>query len=279
MRTAMHDKKKIDLTGVPQTLLLPLIGRAKYSKMPYSPIYDDKAIQIVESLYYDFDRLLNVKNVKQTTLFWIARAYHFDNAIKNYLKDYPAATIVNLGCGLDTTFHRINNGRLSWVDIDLPDVIKLRNDLLAPTNQEKYIMKSILDFSWIEEVKQQGKDVFFFAGGVFMYFTHEQVKSIFTTMANHFPGANLIFDNISPKGLQYANKMLQDSDMKDAVLQWSIYNGKELEAWSPKIKVFEQMPYFKEIKKKYKFPISAKLIMYYYDWEHKNGIIHLKFAT
>jgi O-methyltransferase involved in polyketide biosynthesis len=64
-----------DLNGVPQTLLLPLIGRAKFSLEAYSPIKDEKAVELVNSINYDFDNLL--KNVNYQTLFWMARAYHF----------------------------------------------------------------------------------------------------------------------------------------------------------------------------------------------------------
>lgn len=273
----MNKKIHIDLTGVPQTLLMPLIGRAKYSRETYSPIHDEKAIEIVNSLDYDFDHLLQVKNVKQTTLFWMARAYHFDCAIKQYLQKYPDALIVNLGCGLDTTFNRVDNGKLTWVDLDLPDVIELRKQILPPSQREHYIAKSIVDFSWIDDVKKYNKPIFFFAGGLFMYFTDEQVKEIFNIMSVNFPGGELIFDNISPKGLAHANKMLQNSNMKNALLQWSIADGNEIEKWSPNYKVVSVRPYFFDIKNKFKFPLSSKFIMYIFDYFHASGIIHIKF--
>jgi O-methyltransferase involved in polyketide biosynthesis len=274
----VNKKVEIDLKGIPQTLLLPLIGRAKFSEESYSPFYDEKAIKLVSSLNYDFDNLLAVKNVRQSTLFWMARAYHFDEAIKTYLKEHPNAVIVNLGCGLDTAFNRVDNGKLSWIDIDLPEVIELRQKLLPPTHREHYIAKSVLNFSWIDDVKKFGNELFFFAGGLFTYFTEDQVKSIFITMANRFPKAELIFDNISPKGLKYANNMLKKSDMKDALLQWSIYDGKKLEAWSPKIKVVSSQPYFKGIKSTLNFPLSLKAKMVLFDLFHRSGIIHLKFS-
>jgi len=121
-----EEKIKIDLSGVPQTLLLPLLGRAQFSKKSYSPIQDDKAIELVNSLDFDFAKLL--KTIGHFTgAWWIARAWHFDQAAKAYLNLYPNATIVNLGAGLDTTFYRIDNKKLTWVDIDLPEVISLRN--------------------------------------------------------------------------------------------------------------------------------------------------------
>lgn len=273
----MSDKIEIDLKGVPQTLLLPLIGRAKLSDTSFLPFHDQKSIEIANSLNYDFDRLLEVKNVKQTTLFWMARAYHFDEAIKAYLKLYPNAVIVNLGAGLDTAFNRVDNGQLTWIDIDLPEVIQLRKKILPPTNREHYIAKSVLDYSWMDDVKKYGDNVLFYAGGLFMYFTEEQVKSIFMTMAAQFPQSELIFDNISPKGLAHANQMIEKAGMKNALLQWSVYDGKELEAWAPTIRLQAQMPYFNGIKSTFWFPLSYKITMYFFDFIHRSGIIHLKF--
>lgn len=275
----MNKQIDIDLKGVPQTLLLPLIGRAKYTQESYSPIRDEKAVELVNMLNYDFEHLLNVPHVRQTTLFWMARAYQFDEAIKAYLKKYPDAVIVNLGCGLDTAFNRVDNGQLTWVDIDLPDVIDLRETLLPPSERNIYIKSSVMDYSWMDKVKALGSHIFFYAGGLFMYFTENEIKSLFLTMSNEFPNAHLIFDNISPKGLKSANDMLKKSGMTDALLQWSLYNGKVLEEWSPKIKIVEQHGYFKNIKNRYSFPLTSKFMMYFYDLFHKSGIIHVKFTS
>ena len=274
----MNKQIDINLKGVPQTLLLPLVGRAEFSQKKYSPIHDQKAINLVNTLNYDFNHLLSVASVRRSTLFWMARAYHFDEAIKAYLKNYPDAVIVNLACGLDTAFNRVDNGKLTWVDIDLPDVISLRASLLPPTQREIYIKSSILDYSWMAEVKKLGRHIFFYAGGLFMYFTDDQVKSIFTTMANQFSNSHLIFDNISPKGLKHANAMLKQSGMDDALLQWSIADAKTLEQWSPAIKLVTQHASFIKIKNKFPFPITNKLMMHFYDLFHKSGIIHLKFS-
>lgn len=267
----------IDLSAVPKTLLLPLLGRAYFSKKTYSPIHDAKALELVNTLNYDFENLLNVANVKTSTLFWMARAYHFDEAIKAHLKKHPNAVIVNLGCGLDTSFNRVDNGYLSWVNVDLPEVIQLRERLLPPTAREIAIQASIFDYSWMDKVKNLGSDFFFFAGGLFMYFTNEQIKALFIQLAEHFPGSPLVFDNISPKGLNSANKMLQKSGMQDALLQWSVTDAKIIEQWSPHIKLSAQHAYFANIKNNYPFPWRYKLLMYLLDLSHKSGMVCLKF--
>lgn len=274
----MADKVDVDLTGVPQTLLLPLIGRAIFSQTPYSPIHDERAVKLTQTLNYDFDALLK-RIGNAPTLWWIARAYHFDEAIKAFLKLHPRATIVNLGAGLETAFYRVDNGSLTWIDLDLPEVIELRKKLLPiPNNRVHYLAKSALDYAWMEDVKQYGNDVFFFAGGFFMYFQEEQVKSLFIHMADQFPNAHVIFDALQKRVLDYANIMLKKAAMEGAVLKWSIEDGREMEKWSPKIKLVSQFPYFKDIKTHYAFPLITKMKMFFYDYFDRHGIIHLRFS-
>lgn len=133
MTATQPQKSDVQLTGVPQTLLLPLLSRARFSQESYSPIQDPLAIQLVESINYNFSEL--EKHLGNSTLFFLARAYHFDQAIKNYLKKNPNGKIVNLGAGLETAFSRVDNQKLTWIDLDLPEVIELRKNLLPESNR------------------------------------------------------------------------------------------------------------------------------------------------
>jgi O-methyltransferase involved in polyketide biosynthesis len=38
----------------------------------------------------------------------------------------PKGTVINLGAGLDDTFSRVDNGRVSWYNLDLPDASACR---------------------------------------------------------------------------------------------------------------------------------------------------------
>lgn len=98
-------------------------------------------------------------------------------------------------------------------------------------------------------------------------------------MAEHFPEAELIFDVITSRGITYANKMLQDSNMPDAVLQWSLDNAKTLEAWSGHIKLLSQFPYFKGIKTRANIPLLTRLKLFFYDLTDKPCLVYLKFTN
>jgi len=269
------EKLAIKLDGVPQTLLMPLLGRAKFSEKSYSPIHDPLAIKLVESINYNFDELLT--RITRSLGFWMARAFHFDEAIKKFITKHPKGTIVNLGAGLETAFHRVDDGKLKWVDLDLPEVISLRNKLLPQSDRVNCIAKSILDFSWMNDIKEYGHEFFFFAGGLFMYFTEDEVKSIFIEMAKRFHQSELIFDSVTTRGIYYANKMLKEAKMSNAQLQWGLDDIRKLEAWSSNIQIVKHMPYFRDLDTK-NFPIVLRIKMFFYDLHNKNAIMHLKFC-
>jgi O-methyltransferase involved in polyketide biosynthesis len=273
------DTKKIDvdLHGVPQTLLIPLFARAKFSQEPNSPLHDQRAIELVNELKYDFNHIL--KEIPESALFLsMVRAYRCDEAVKEFLKNHPQAVIVNLGAGLETSFYRVDNGQLTWIDLDLPEVIALRRKLLPPPDRVHYIAKSVHDFSWMDDVKQYGNEVFFFAAGFFFYFTEEQVKSIFIHIGDHFPQAELIFDMLSKKGVDSLNIMFKNANDENTLSHWSLDDGKVLETWSPNIKLVSQQSFFKGIKNKSAFPLYMRLRGKIYDLYNLGWYVHLKFG-
>lgn len=241
------DKINFDLTGVPHTLLFPLLGRAMVSQDKKSSFHDARAINLIQSLNYDFDNLLQKMESFSSSMSWAGdRALYFDNEVKKYIETFPNATIVNLGAGLETAFYRVDNGHLTWVDLDVPEVISLRKKLLPPQKRMHYISKSIFDYTWMDEVKKFGNDIFFFAAGLFVYLNPEQVKSLFIEMASRFHQAELVFDTMSKNDLAVANEMFKKFGMLDVKLQWGM-EEKEVEAWSPTIKVIYHIPYSQHI--------------------------------
>jgi O-methyltransferase involved in polyketide biosynthesis len=94
------------------------------------------------------------------------RSICVDEVVKAFLGKYPMATIVNLGCGLDTTFDRVDNGTLVWYDLDLPDVISLRRRFIKETERRRFISASFLERNWLNEI-QVAEKVLFIAAGVF----------------------------------------------------------------------------------------------------------------
>jgi len=135
---------KLDLSGVEETLLVPLWGRAKFSRENPSLLNDTKAIELVEQLDYDFSRFEKNLGVLGN-LMLAAIAKHIDDKTREYIVEHPKASVIDLGAGLDTTYYRVDNGSIHWYDLDLPAVIDLRRRLIPETARSTCIAKSLLD--------------------------------------------------------------------------------------------------------------------------------------
>lgn len=186
-----QSKIKVDLSGIPQTSLLILYGRAKVSKEHGSLFNDAKALELVERLDYDFS---TEKAITDYLLFAsAARAMQFDSKVKAYITEHPCASVVNLGAGFETEFYRIDNGIIRWYDLDLPELIEVRKQLLPKTDRAKCIAKSFLDPSWCTDINTQN-GVLIIACGLLRYFDEAKVRQLFLLLADNFPGCEIVFD-------------------------------------------------------------------------------------
>jgi O-methyltransferase involved in polyketide biosynthesis len=236
------------LGSVQRTLLLPLWGRAVETKKPHPLLVDPTAARIIGLIDYDFSTIAaNISFISQ--LAWIARSLHIDRTIRQFLEQHPAATIVNLGCGLDTTFERVDNGTLSWYDLDLPDVIELRSHYIQEEQRRKCLACSILDETWMDRL-DVADSVLFVAAGVLYYLEESEVRTVLSRLADRFPGSEVVFDACSPRGLKIANrKVIQDGGMDaSAQLKWGIAKAIEIQEWDRRISVLAEYPMFRGLK-------------------------------
>lgn len=186
-------KAKITLTGVNETLLVPLYARALESRKPSPAFYDATAVHIVESVNYDFE-----KHGKSKMNMWgcAARTVLFDRQAAAHIKAYPDCAVVNLACGLDDRFRRVDNGKIQWYNIDFPDVIELRKKLIEPHERVTDLACSALDYSWIDQITNK-EHTLIIAEGFLMYLRQEEVKELFDTIAKHFTRAALLLEFMS----------------------------------------------------------------------------------
>ena len=247
--TQLSHKRSIDLGDVQRTLLLPLWGRAVETRRAKPLLVDRAAAEIIRSIDYDFSTFAaNIDPISQYA--WICRSIHCDRMIKEFLSQHPRGTVVNVGCGLDTTFERVDNGALRWYDLDLPDVIQLRKNFIPESVRRTFIECSFLDDSWFRQV-ERAEPVMFMAAGVLYYFDEPQVREILVNVANKFPGSKLAFDACSPKGVDIANKkVIKDSGMSSkSNLRWGLDRADRLVSWDDRVRILEEFPMFKGMKK------------------------------
>ena len=273
----MPEKISIELEHVQKTLLLPLWGRAVESEKPKPLLVDTTAVNIIRKIDYDFSTI--AANMSEITRFaWIARSLHFDRTIRQFLKSHPRGTIVNLGCGMDTTFDRVDNKMLRWYDLDLPDVISLRKKFIPEDERRRFISCSMLDDAWHSELKIED-GVFFFAAGVFYYFEEAQIKGLFIRLADRFPGGEIIFDAASPLGVRVSNeKVIKAGGMDESsVLKWGTKTAKPLQTWDRRFTLLDEYPLFKNMKKG--LPLKHKFGTFMSDRLKIMYMVHLKLSA
>ena len=228
-------KYRIEKNSVQETLLIPLLGRLVCSERFPELFSDPEAKRICESLDYDFAQKRK-KMESAAGLFGALevaqRQYDLRCEAEAYLKAHPKAAVVNLGCGLDDTFRKVDNGQCRGYNLDLPDVIELRNELLPPGEREENLACDLKDLSWMDRIGAADGAVFL-AAGVFYYFKTEDVKRLFSAMADRFPGGVLAFDACNARGAKLMRRTwLKEAGIRDVGAWFSLEDESELMLWS-----------------------------------------------
>lgn len=232
---------KIEKNTVQETLIIPLYARKMCSELYPNLFRDETALQITGEVDYDFSALeKKSQSLMQRFGFLEVAMRQSDLAfeVQDYLKTHPDAAVVNLGCGLDNTGRTCDNGRCKIYNLDFPDVIAVRNELLPAGEREENIPCDLNDTSWFKRIDASGGAVFF-AAGVFYYFLTEQVKALVCAMADDFPGGVLVFDAANEKAVKLMLKTwIKDAAIKDVGAYFAVSDAKsEIGAWDSRLHV------------------------------------------
>jgi O-methyltransferase involved in polyketide biosynthesis len=240
----MSEKVLQSLAGVSETLLMTLYVRARESQRPDGMIHDDKAVEMVNKIAGDFARLRMQRHDEVTV---IMRMRKFDKHVHAFLLHNPDGVVVHLGCGLDTRFERVDNGRVEWFDLDLPEVIALRQKLISNESPRHHLIAaSAFEDSWFEEVSRYKPRPFMFVSeGVLPYFEESQVKSLFLKLRDHFPGSELVCDAHTPFVIWADNMHLALWGIK-ARMHWGLKNPRDVEGWGEGLHLLDEWNYYED---------------------------------
>lgn len=189
-------KYKIKENTVQETLVIPLYARKMCSELFPDLYFDEASVQLMDKIDYDFSAAEKKSGsiIQKFGFLEVAvRQNDISFEIRDYLRLHPNAALVNLGCGLDNTGRCCDNGSCRIYNLDFPDVIAVRNELLPAGEREKNVPCDLNDTEWFKQIDASGGAVFF-ASGVFYYFLADRVKVLVHEMAGTFPGGRLVFD-------------------------------------------------------------------------------------
>ena len=234
-------KYKIEKNTVQETLVIPLYARKVCSEL-YPNLYrDETAVRLIDEIDYDFSET-EKKSCSLMQRFGSLEVGVRQNdlafEVRDYLKNHPNAAVVNLGCGLDSTGRACDNGSCKIYNLDFPDVIAVRNELLPAGDREQNIPCDLNDTAWFSQIDATGGAIFF-ASGVFYYFLTGQVKMLVQSMADAFPGGVLAFDAANRTAVKMiAKTWLKSAKIQDVGAYFAVSDApKEIGPWDSRLQV------------------------------------------
>lgn len=202
---------------------------------------DETAVCLIDRIDYDFSQAeKNSRSLMQRfgALEVAMRQNDLAWEVRDYLKTHPNAAVVNLGCGLDNTGRACDNGRCKIYNLDFPDVIALRQQLLPAGDREQNIPCDLKDTAWFSKI-DASRGAVFFASGVFYYFLTQQVRELVRGMADAFPGSVLVFDAANRTAVKMiAKTWLKTAKIKDVGAYFAVSDAaKEIGTWDSRLQV------------------------------------------
>lgn len=248
------------LPDVAKTGLLTFYCHVIESQSPDPILKDEKAVEISQKLNpilanspSHWLRDLTIGKVKKELVVHInLRAKKFDEYARIFLKTNPNGIIVNIGCGMDSRFQRIDNGKLVFFDLDLPEMMAFRNQFYQENDRYHMIAASVFDYAWMDRVSKIGmRPILFLVEGVFMYLDGDKVRDLVLKLQFRFPGSELVCEVVtslftrSPWNRLVALKMNRQLGVgKSAAFTFGLRNSREMETWHAGIKYLDDWSYF-----------------------------------
>ncbi|GAA4624198.1 class I SAM-dependent methyltransferase [Actinoallomurus vinaceus] len=233
--------EKIALSGVQETMLATLYGKAMESRSADPVLVDEQAEQAVDRIEYDFSRL---KVTRNTAVSAAVRSRYLDDWARSALAELPDATVLHLGCGLDSRVYRLDPPpTVRWYDVDYPDVVALRRRLYPERPGYHLIASSVTDPGWLAEVPDDRFGVVI-AEGLTMYLTREETGDLFERLTYHLPGGVLMFDAWNSLGMRAGARqgVIKASGAK--LGGWGIDHPHDVELLAPGLTFVAEQTFF-----------------------------------
>lgn len=224
----------VPFAGMKETLLLTLFTRAMDSHSKRPILGDKKAEEIVQQLDYDFQRL---KVPQKETFGGAIRAKMLDVCTAEFLADHPDATVLDLGCGLDSRRERVNPPKnVRWFDIDYPDVIEMRRHFYTEDARYQMIGASLTDPNFLDAIPTDCPAIIV-ADGLLPFLTEDEITQLFRRLTAHFPSGQMAFNGYSKLASRLMVSHPSIKALGIAPASPGFDDPHEPEKWDPRLKL------------------------------------------
>ncbi|EPD0210944.1 class I SAM-dependent methyltransferase [Salmonella enterica] len=170
---------------IANTLFIPLTMKALENRKKNGLFKDKQADDIIKKLGIPLPNMETIH--KGTQIGTAVRVKSLDQQLELFLNNNPNGVVITLGCGLDNRLLRLKRKSTHALNIDLPEVIKIREQYVKEASN-LVINKgfSILEPQCFEYIKETYRDKpkIFIAEGILLYFNETQVLKIFNSILN-----------------------------------------------------------------------------------------------
>lgn len=231
---------EFNANNIEEAVLVTLIATARETKRPKPRIEDEKAVQIVDALGLENDRKHDRFLAHESV---VARTVMFDNAVKSLLLQCPDAVCINLGCGFDNRFPRVDNGQITWYDVDSADILAMRRNFFGPRNRVYLVQGDPASATWTKYVPKC-RPVIAIAEHLFTRFDREQAKACLNALADSFPKGMLIAQ-LAHAGASKAKSGVRQADSDP----WTAKDAHDLETLDSRFKLVREDSLASEMKR------------------------------
>lgn len=236
----VSEKLHVDLSGAPQTMLATLYAKALDADLEKPILGDRWAKDIVDRIDYDWSKTtITARNSPAVT----TRSAHFDDWVRQFLAVHTEATVLHLGCGLDSRCHRIDPGPgVEWYDVDYPAVADLGRRLFEPRDHCHIVAASVTDPAWLADVPAD-RPTLMIGEGLTMYLTEADGVALLRRIVGHACSGELQFDAFSRFAIttQWTNAVVKRAG---ATLYWGIDGPKDVIEAVPGLRLLQWLSAF-----------------------------------
>ncbi len=261
--------------GVADTLYIPLTARIYVSERFPEYFYDEKAVSLKNEIPYE---AIASKSSEYFQMAGACRFYNTDRMIREFIGQHPTCNIVNIGCGLETSYFRLAPPEeVKFYEMDLPEVIAARRRVLGESKNEILIAGDMFDFAWAEKIDKT-LPTMITAIGVFQYFDESSVIGFLRKAKEIFERTEVIFDAMTQRAIKYANDHIRKTGNKDAELKFSADSGESI-AGKANMTLVEERPFFGDARSQLrkKLTLYTRIAMKVVDESGRRGFLaHLK---
>jgi methyltransferase (TIGR00027 family) len=177
------NEPNLPIHGISDTARWVAYFRARESERPDALFHDPYAGRLAGERGFQIANTLVDGNKHDWA--WVARTYLFDTFLLREIQN-GASFVVNLAAGLDARPYRMQlPTTLQWLEVDLPDIIDYKEDVLANEKPRCQLERIPLDLSdtaarrsLFGELNRQATKIVVLTEGLLIYLTTEEVGSL-----------------------------------------------------------------------------------------------------